>query len=163
MVCDCTFHTKFLQKYDYVSDGGYDRVLVDTEDDDTIVFSTKGFSENLDEIELLCPLHHPFFYYLSGIVHLKPVDVQNAVKHAWVHQASNSLKLFFHGAHAPMRIVKGLHKAWRGFSGCENSSVSYYISELGYVYGETASDDEDFTPKAWDVLENIGYVWHAKF
>jgi hypothetical protein len=165
--CTCDeFHKTFLSKYyNFVHDGGYDRVLVDISDEeDSRVFSTQGFTKKLDEIEILCPTHHPFIYYLAGIVHLKPSDVQSAIKHAWTPKSSGNLNIYFKGAHAPMRVIRGIHKAWRGFSGHPRSSVCYYTSELGHMYGENADDYEDYVPNTWDILGNLGSaVWSAKF
>ena len=162
--CTCTdFHDKFVAKYTkYVYAGDYDRVLIDTDDDETQVFSTKQFTQNLGEIQLLCPAHHPFFYYLAGLVHLKPEDVQRLVAHAWVYKSQ--MNVFFYGAHAPTRVVRGLYKAWRGFSGHSNSGVSYYYSELGHVYGDTADEFAYASIDPWDVRGNLGStVWSATF
>ena len=120
--------------------------------------------KKLDDVELICPNHHPFIYYLAGIVHLKPSTVQSLIAHGWIHKPSGNLSIFFYGASAPIRVVRGHHKAWCGFSNHSNSCVSYYTSELGHVYAEYTDDCEYETMDAWDVLGNLGStIWRAKF
>lgn len=79
--CDCTdFHTsvvKKMQQY-WFCDSDYDDVVwFDSDDADskTHRLHTNHLTENLENVHIMCPKHHPFFYYLAGIVHLRPEEV----------------------------------------------------------------------------------------
>jgi hypothetical protein len=170
--CNCEdFHTLVVKKVqqewffacDYVTDVWF------TDDDTDRQYHrlrTENFSKNMDQVHVMCPKHHPFFFYLAGIVHLRPTDVQNEFRHAWYNATSGNLKVLVHSIHSLLhrRVVQGLHKAWRGFSGKQNSSVEYFYEELGHFYEEQCDDHEDSRIDGWEIMSSLGSaLWSGKF
>lgn len=163
--CGCTlFHEEAVKRLAKLySRDDYDDVHWSVGDDDDTYkhCDTYFFTKNTDQLYTLCPKHHPFFYYLAGVLHLKPRDVLDQFVHAWVHVESGTLKLWLKHQH-PLyeKLVIGLHKAWRYYSGHKDSTAHFYYVDTGSLYGTEVDEPEDYNPDAWEVLSSLGRrVW----
>jgi hypothetical protein len=170
--CNCKdFHALVIKKIQqqWFFSGDYDRdVWFDSDDADSKAhhLRTNHFKENMDQVHIMCPKHHPFFIYLAGIVHLRPSEVQAEFRHAWYNEASGCLKVLVFSIHSRLfrRIAQGLHKAWKGFSGHPKSNVEYFYEELGHFYGEQSDDYEDSTVDGWYTISGLGAaLWSGAF
>ena len=139
------------------------------------IIRTRGFTTETEDVEIMCPRHHPFFYYLAGMLHLQPDEIQKAVQHAWNHTKSNELKILLRRdaqQKVQGRMMIGLYKAWRGYSGKKTSCVYTYTEELGHFYTDDHGlvwEDEDECKccdanDGWVIMQNLGHIlWSAKF
>lgn len=136
------------------------------------IVRTKVFTENLDHVEVMCPTHHPFFYYLAGMVHLRPFEIHNWIEHAWNHKVSYELKIIVN-KRTPERVFErlfiGLHKAWRIYCGCIASTTQIYQEDLRQLYTDGCGSWEEDECKScgqddgWMVMKSLGHLlWTPK-
>lgn len=170
LTCGCTdFHEQAIKRLARCySRHEYDEVHWTIEDPD--VFErhqdcvTYCFTQQTDTFYVLCPKHHPFFYYLAGVLHVKPSDTVDHFVHGWVHPESGTLKLWLKNQN-PLyeKLIVGLHKAWRNYSGHKNSTAHFYYVDTGSLYDVSVGEPEDYPVDAWTILSSLGKcIWSTE-
>lgn len=154
-MCDCDLYKKIKEVFPHVMEGDYDNYY------DTHMVSENGsfnigkwasknihtrmFSQNMENIKMICPKHHPFFRYLiQKKLNLDFSLYSECIYHAWYHIPSNDLKLLWDNEEDfsifQNRIKFGLKKAWKMFMKDRNANVKTYYYDCGGTC--TDSDDE---------------------
>lgn len=180
-LCECKNLNDYIQKKpDTFNYSDYCNIYYNSKTEcfmDCRIIRTRRFTEieeEKDNIVIMCPKHHPFFYYLAGIVHIQPFEIQNNIIHAWFHKKTFELKILLKKLipdKIEQRINIGLLKAWYGYCGSKLCCISIYNEELGEFYSnyEDSYDDEDdckccVANDAWVIMLNLGHIlWSLKF
>lgn len=120
-------------------------------------FETRWFSENMEHVRMMCPLHHPFFKELiQERLNLRFEEYRSCIQHAWYHAQTMDLKVLWADECGTIedndpefsykrrrrrhKISFGLAKAWRMYSRVRYAIVETYTTT---EEGEVDSDDDD--------------------
>ena len=154
-MCDCDLYEKMEDMFPNIMEGDYDKYYDTHMASENLSFiigkwvsnhiDTRMFSQNMENIKMICPKHHPFFRYLIEEklnLHFS-ILYSECIYHAWYHVPSNNLKLLWDNEEKYKTLQDklrfGLKKAWKMFMKDPNANVQTYH----YDCGGTCTDSED--------------------
>jgi hypothetical protein len=103
-------------------------------------------SNDVSNFEILCPRHHPFFYFFAGIMHINYKIVHDIVLYAHMDKNNNTLKvIMLDDFYNHELFISSLNKAWNIYNEKKNLMSKVYEIRRGIL-------------KLDDVIENKIYV-----
>ena len=157
-ICNCDLSITSVVQTCYLQpglDGCYDRIPPNDR------VSTERFTVRMENSEVVCPRHHPFFVFWAGIVHTTPERVRSQVRHAWIHWPSKTIRILLTSCNND-QIGKGLHKAWRLFTNSapeDNTTAVAYYTDLGIYECTDYRPDDDVKGDGWALITQIPSFW----
>lgn len=144
-MCDCNLQEKIHNIFPYIMEGDYDTYMEHIFGKKSIYIDTNKFSQKMENIEIMCPEHHPFFKFLiENKLNLESDKYAKCIIHAWNYKPYNDMRLLWHWdkEYKPSqdKLRFGLKKAWKMFKKDTNANVRCYYYDCGGAYSE--SEDE---------------------
>lgn len=113
---------------------------------ETKSFQTECFTQNMEQVCMICPLHHPFFPFLiADKLNLPFNEYSHCIHHAWYHKETGDLKLLWNNEETYTsqrdKLRFGMRKAWRMFIKNPGANVTYYY--YNHFEEDIVTDDEN--------------------
>lgn len=95
--------------------------------------------EDTSQCEYLCPEHHPFFFYLSGMLHLQFYFIKDIVIHAYIYKPTRNLKIIITDPEYSYEydtFVCCVYKAWNLFNCSTHLQTEVFEYRQGVLFSQ---------------------------
>ena len=108
---------------------------------DYIGFYTNGFTEGMDEIEII-DFNHNFFTYLDALIELE--KIKDKIYHCYYHKDTKSMKMIVK-SNIKGGIVNVIHNAWEHYwkENCDVKIYNTYCNEL-YIFDNYENNKKEY-------------------